>query len=351
MIKTEKVGLSNNDKITLISNLSTMLAAGIPILETVESLLDGAKGNQKKILDTLKDDLIQGKRVYASLERFPRAFDKVTINIIKASEEAGTLNVTLKDLIITIKKDMEFNDKIKSALIYPVFIMAVFVGVFLMILTVVVPKIATVFTRMDVVLPTPTVVLIFMSNTLLNYTIPVVAGSLATFGMFIFLWKKNKRFFLNIFFSLPYVSLLAKEIDLTRFSRSLFLLLNAGIPITNALELTEEVVTKKEVAKAIRHAKETVIAGKKLSEGFKDYKHVFPSIMIKITEAGEKSGSLDKSMQDASDFLDYEVTKTLKIVTALIEPLMLVFVGGMIGGMMLAIIAPIYSLIGQVGGR
>lgn len=345
----ERVTLSNSDKITFISNLSTMLSAGIPILETVESLLDGSKGSVQKILEVLKDDLVQGKRIYASFEKFPRAFDKVTINILRASEEAGTLNVALKDLIITIKKDMEFNDKVRSAAIYPSFIMVVFVGVLLMILIVVVPKIATVFSRMNVELPLPTKIMIFLSNALLTYTLPVVAVTFSIIALFIFAYKRYKRRVLRMLFSLPYVSNLARQIDLTRFSRSFFLLLNAGIPITNALELTEDIVTKKEVGLAITHAKEEVMKGKKLSEGFKDNKKVFPSIMIKITEAGEKSGSLDRSMQDVSDYLDYEVTNTIKLITALIEPLMLVFVGIMVGGMMLAIIAPMYQLIGSVG--
>lgn len=350
MKKLEKVSISSKEKITLVSNLSTMLTAGIPILETVDSLLDGAKGSSKIILDTLKEDLVQGQRVYMTLSKFPRSFDKVTVNIIKASEEAGTLNDALKDLVLSIKKDIEFNDKIKSAMIYPFFILLVFVAVFLMILVVVVPKISTVFSRMNVVLPLPTRILIFMSETLLTYTFPLIISIILLIAGFILFYKRKKRLVLRIIFSLPYVSLLAKQIDLTRFTRSLFLLLNAGIPITNALELTEEVVTKQEIAKGITHAKETVIAGKKLSEGFKDYKNVFPNIVIKITEAGEKSGSLDKSMQDASDYLDYEVSNTLKLVVALMEPIMLVFVGGMVGGMMMAIIAPIYGLIGQVGG-
>lgn len=351
MAKLEKISLSSNDKITLISNLSTMLAAGIPILESVDSLLDGAKGNQKKILETLKDDLIEGKRVHVTFEKFPKAFDKVTTNIIKASEEAGTLSVSLKDLIITIKKDIEFNDKIRSAMIYPAFIVVVFVGVLVMILTVVVPKISTVFSRLKVELPLPTKIMIFLSEVLLNYTIPVVLGIAGSLALIIYLYKRNKRMFLNVLFSLPYVSLLAMQIDLVRFTRSSYLLLNAGIPITNALELAENVVMKKEVAKAVGHAKDVVITGKKLSDGFKDYKKVFPNIVIKITEAGEKTGSLDKSMQDASEYLDYQVSNTIKLVTALIEPLMLVIVGIMIGGMMLAIIAPIYGLIGQVGNR
>src|SRR5258708_23644596 len=173
-IKTESVTLSGNDKLTLISNFSTMFSAGIPILETVEALLEDAKGNQKKVLETLRDDLSQGKHVYYSFSRFPKAFDKVTINIIRASEEAGTLDITLKDLKDSIKKDIEFSDKIRSALIYPFFILGVFAAVMLLMLTFVIPRIASVFSRLRVTLPLPTLIMISISNLLLTYTIPVV---------------------------------------------------------------------------------------------------------------------------------------------------------------------------------
>jgi type IV pilus assembly protein PilC len=349
--KPENVSLSGTDKLSLISNLSTMLTAGIPILEAVDSIREDSKGNPKKVLQTLSDDLKQGKRVWSTLEKFPLIFDKVTVNIIKASEEAGTLDVTLKDLIINIKKETEFADKIRSAMIYPAFIMVVFVGLMLMILTVVVPKISTVFSRLNVELPLPTKIMIFLSNLILKNTLPLAIVVAVLVVGFIFLYKRYRRYMVRALYSLPLVSRLAREIDTTRFTRSLFLLLSSGIPITTALELSQAVVVKKEVGQAIMHSKDLVSSGKKLSEGFKDSKNIFPSIMIKITEAGEKSGSLDKAMQDASDFLDYQVSGTLKTVTALIEPLMLVLVGIMIGGMMLAIIAPIYGLIGQVGNH
>jgi type II secretory pathway component PulF len=142
-----------------------------------------------------------------------------------------------------------------------------------------------------------------------------------------------------------------KQIDITSFTRSLYLLLSSGIPITTALELTEEVVMKKNIGRAIHHTHDIIVQGRRLSEGFREAKDVFPGIMIKITEAGEKSGSLDKSMQEVSEFMDYQVSKTLDNVTALLEPIMLVMVGVMIGGMMMAIIAPIYSVISQVGGK
>ena len=156
--------------------------------------------------------------------------------------------------------------------------------------------------------------------------------------------------FIRTLTALPMISGLARKIDLARFARSLFLLLNSGIPITSALELSQEVVMKKEIYDAIKHSRTLVQGGKRLSEGLKDYKGVLPSIMIKIIEAGERSGTLSKSMQDITEFMDYEVTNTLKTVTAMIEPLMLVGVGVLIGGMMVSIIAPMYGLISQVGG-
>jgi type II secretory pathway component PulF len=350
-MRTENISLSTSEKIGLISNLATMLTAGISILETVDSILEDAKGNQKKILETLRADLIQGEQLHTSFSKFPNAFNKVMVNIIKASEEAGTLDVTLRDLRDNIRKEAEFADRVKGALIYPVVIMIVFAGVLLMILVFVIPKISSVFLRLNMKLPLPTRILIFVSNLLLTQTIPVIFIMMTLVFGFIFLYRRNKKLLVNLLFSIPLLKELAKEIDLTNFTRSLYLLLNAGIPIMAALDLTMDIVTKKEVANAIAHCKELVLSGKRLSEGFKDAKQIFPSIMIKITEAGEKSGSLDRSMQDVSEYLDYQVSKTLHTTTTLMEPLILVVVGILVGGMMMSILSPIYGMIGQIGGR
>ncbi len=347
----KKLRISTADKLGLVSNLATMLAAGIPILEVVDSLLEDAKGNQRRFLESLKADLSQGNHVADAFAKFPRIFDNITVNLIKASEEAGTLDVTLEDLKSSIKKDSEFTDKIKGALTYPVLIMFVFAGVLLMILIVVVPKISNVFLRLNADLPLPTKMLIGLSQLVTNYTLFVALGTVITAVLIFVLYREKKREFLHFLFMLPLVSTLATQIDITRFARSLYLLLNAGIPIAAALELAQDVVLKKDVAKSILHCKEVVLAGSELSEGLKQAKDVFPSIMIKITEAGEKSGSLDKSMKDVAEYLDYQVDKTLKTLTTLLEPIMLIFVGVLVGGMMLSIIAPIYGLIGQVGIR
>ena len=139
-MRTQHLSISRSDKLALISNMATMLAAGISILEIIDSLLEDARGNQKKMLEIVKEDMSQGTHLYTSFERFPSVFDKVTVNIIKAAEEAGTLETSLKDLRENIKKESEFVDKVKGALTYPALIMVVFAGVLLLILTFVIPN-------------------------------------------------------------------------------------------------------------------------------------------------------------------------------------------------------------------
>lgn len=350
-MKTENITLPRSDLLGMISTFSTLINAGIPILETVDSLLEDAKGNTKKILESTREDLVQGKPLHLCFSRFPGVFGMVTINIIKASEEAGTLDVVLRDLRNQIQKDMEFMDKIKSALMYPLIIFVVFLAVLLLILVVVVPKIAVVFTQLKVELPLPTRILIFASNLIVNNTLFLLVILVGIgFGIFM-LFKFQKKIVLRVLYSMPLISTIVKEVDLTRFFRSMYLLLSSGIIITTALQLTEEVVMRKDIANAISYSQESVLAGRRLSDAFKDNKSIFSGIMVRIIEAGEKTGTLDKSMQDMSDYMDYQVSGMLKTLTGLLEPFMLVFMAGLVGGMMMSIIAPIYGLISQVGGR
>jgi type II secretory pathway component PulF len=347
----QNVTLKSTERLNLLSNLSTMITAGIPILESIDSLLEDSKGNTQKILQIMKEDILQGNHLYASFAKFPNVFDKVTVNVLKASEEAGTMDETLKDLYLQIEREMQFKDKIKGALIYPVVIVFVFLGVILMMLVVVIPKISTVFSKLNVKLPLPTKIMIIASNVLLEYTIPIIAGFIVA-GVFIFfIYKAQKHRILDMVYSLPAVRTLVKNIDLAHWSRSMYLLLTSGITITNAMELSGETVLRKDIAKALKHANDTVLSGKNLSQGLKDNRKLFSGIVIKIIEAGEKTGTLDKSMADVSKQMDYQVDNSLRNLTALMEPVMLVAVGILVGGMMLSIIAPIYGMIGQVGVR
>jgi len=351
MAKLQNITLNTSEKIGLISNLSTMLSAGIPILEVVNSILEDSKGGMRKILEITRDDLSEGNRLYTSFSKFPKIFDKVTVNIIKASEEAGTLEIALKDLRESIQRDIEFNDKIKSALIYPIFIFGVFFAVLIFMLVTVIPKVAGVFGNLRIELPLPTKIMVFVSDILTKHTFFVLLGFGIIIFLFVFLFRTKKALILDIFFSLPLISQVVRYVDLTRFSRSMHLLLTSGLPILECLELTEDVVIKRQMSKVIDQCKMTITSGKTLSEGLKISKGYIPPIVIKLIEAGEKTGTLDKSMLDISVYFDYQVTGALKTVTALIEPIMLVMIGIVVGGMMISIIGPMYNLIGKVGGR
>ena len=347
----QNITLKSADKLNLLSNLSTMISAGIPILETIDSLLEDSKGNTKKLLLIMREDILQGNHLWTTFEKFPNVFDKVTVNVIRASEEAGTLDQTLNDLHFQIEREMAFKDKIKGALIYPIVIVFVFLGVLLMMLVVVVPKLTSVFSKLNVTLPLATRVMMKMSDALLDYTVPVIAGFVVLAVFLFFIYKAQKKRIYDIVYSLPLIRNLVKNIDLAHFSRSMYLLLTSGITITNAMDLSQETVKRKDIAKALKHANDTVLAGKNLSQGLKDNRKLFSGIMIKIIEAGEKTGTLDKSMEDVAKQMDYQVDNSLKNLTALMEPIMLVVVGILVGGMMMAIIAPIYGMIGQVSAR
>jgi type IV pilus assembly protein PilC len=276
-------------------------------------------------------------------------FDKVTTNVIKASEEAGTLDVTLKDIRDNVRKSMEFSDKVKSSMTYPIFIMMVFFGMMAVNLFFVMPKISMVFTSLKVKLPLPTKMMIAASNFVSKNPIPIAATFILAAAIFMFFYTQKRSWFLNIIYSLPLISNLVNLIDLTQFTRSLYLLLTSGIPIVEALDLTSEVALMKRTNKVIFKAKEMVLSGKPLSQGLRSSKSFIPLIMIKLIEAGEKTGTLDRSMEEISEYFDYQVTNTLKTLMTLLEPVMLVIVGLLVGGMMLAIIAPIYSVIGSMG--
>jgi type II secretory pathway component PulF len=144
---------------------------------------------------------------------------------------------------------------------------------------------------------------------------------------------------------------MVQDIDLTKFTRSMALLMSSGIPITSALELTLDVVIKPQVRLAISDAYQVVMQGGRFSQGLSKRGKLFPGVLRKMIEVGEKTGSLDKSLQEASEFLDYQTSKKIKTMTTLMEPMMLVGVAVLVGGMMLSIVAPIYGLIGSIGAK
>lgn len=345
------VSLSKQEKLSLVSELGTLLASGIAVADTVDSLLKEAKGNRLKILTALKKDLEEGKTIADSFAKFSDAFDPISVSLIRSAEEAGTLDATLKDIVLSLRREIDFDDKVRAALAYPGMILLVFAAVLTMIIVYVVPKISTVFTRLKINLPLPTKILIAISNFVLSYAPFVAALVVVLIILTVLLYKYRKRDLTNFVFSFPYLSSLARNIDLAHFCHNTSLLLSAGIPINESLDLVKGVVSKKEVYKMVTYCKKAVDSGDTMSSGLKDFPKIVPQTMIRITEAGEKSGKIEDSMAELSEYFERRVENSLKTITTMIEPIMLVVIGLLVGGMMLAIIAPIYNMIGQIRTR
>ncbi len=339
------------EKQTLISNLCTMLSAGLPVLEVVETLLVDSKGGTRKFLLLLQEHLNDGKSISEAMQQVPQSFDPVTINIIKAAEGSGTLTEALKDLEVSLKNDLAFRDQLRTSMIYPVFIFVILVGVLLLMLTFVVPRIAKVFIGLHVALPPATKFLIDLSTFMTtNYQLLAI-GTFVVLALFAILINTQRRVMTNALFGLPFLKKLGREIDLARFTRSMSLLLKAGVPISEALALSREVILKKEIRHVADTMQQAITDGKPMSEGLQQVKHLVPTIMLRLVDMAERSGTLEGSMQNLAEHFQALVSQRLKTIAALVEPVMIVVVGILVGGIMLAIIAPIYTMINQVRAK
>lgn len=351
IIRSERIDIKNSEKMILLSNLSTLIGAGITISESIDLLQRDAKGNMKIVLDLLQKDVHQGKRIYIAFSQFPLIFDGVTISVLKASEEAGKLHLALNYLKDNMKRQGEFVNKVVFALLYPIIISIIFAAVFLLLLVYVIPQFANVFKQLNVEIPLPTKILFWLSDSLITYKWIYLGGVFIFISTVVLAFKKKKKEFMNFFMSLPLIRNLVIKIDLTRFMYNLHVLLISGITIINALELLETSVLNKSVRKMIVNCQKMVAEGKKFSAGLISSGEILPPLMIKLIEAGEVTGTMHQSAKDASEYMDAEVVNSLTYFTALLEPIILVLVAIVIGGILVAIISPIYGIIGQIGGK
>ncbi|HEV7454477.1 MAG TPA: type II secretion system F family protein [Candidatus Saccharimonadales bacterium] len=343
-----RIRLRSKEKLMLFSDLSTMLTAGIPILETIESLEHDTKGNLKEVLAELKRALNNGEPLSHAMARFPRAFDAVIINLMRAAESGGTLEETLQDIVKTTKKEIAFSSGLKTALIYPLFVMVLFTGIILLMLTFVIPRISKVFTNLHVHVPWATRQLIHASAFFIAHWMVVVPGIIGFVILLSMVISANRRTVIRMIFSLPGLKRLGLNIDLARLTRSLGQLLKAGVPIEETLTLSKRTVQKKQVIAVIEQMQRSIEAGKPLGTGLRKTNGVIPAMMSRSIETAEVSGTLEQTLHNLAEHFDTQVEDSVKAVSSILEPAMIVVVGVMVGGLMITVIAPIYNLTSQI---
>ncbi|MEK7130065.1 MAG: type II secretion system F family protein [Patescibacteria group bacterium] len=338
--------------ISFVDRLATMIKVGYALTDAVDVLhKDTTNPIFKEILLQVKFGLEKGQTLSSLLAKHPKHFSSIFISLIKAGESSGTLEKVLDHLSVQLKKDYDLRKKIKSALIYPVFLFILTVIVMLGMFIFIMPRLVKVFAQSEVELPITTKILLAVSK-VLSFNIPltlITAGFLAIFLITLVRSQAGKAILSRIGFHLPVVKKLMRQVALARFARTLSSLLGSGISILEAIDLTADVAGPSRYGQIIRGSKKSLEKGVPLSVYLSREPDLFPNLLLSMISVGEKSGELDNILQKAADFYEVEVDSSLKDLVVFLEPAMLFFIAIAIGFLALAIITPIYSLVGSIG--
>jgi len=340
-----------NDKIFLTKYLSIMLKVGIDLFQAINILLaDFEKSTLRALLAEIKDNLERGQPFYATFERYPQYFSKVFVNLVKSGETSGNLDEVFTDLTVSLEKEKELHGKIRSALVYPAMLFAMSVGILIFLTTFALPKLANVFSGGGFDPPAFSRVVFAVGLFVNQYIWIILSVSIAAI-VAIWIFSKSltgKLFIQNAMLRLPIVKKIIYSLAIRRFATTLASLLQAGVPIIEALRITAETVGHPKVrGSLLRIANEGVSKGLTLGDAFRK-ETIFPFVVTNLVAISEKAGHLDEILETLGRFYDTEVEASIKNSVAFLEPVMLLFIGAVIGTIALAIIVPVYQLVGQL---
>ncbi|HKL17238.1 MAG TPA: type II secretion system F family protein, partial [Patescibacteria group bacterium] len=326
-------GVKPKKMVFISRQLSVMVSAGLPLVQALKVLAEQSdKIFLKNILHKIADDVREGRRFSVALAQFPKVFDDFYINMVRAGETAGKLDEVLNYLADQKEKNYDLMSKIKSAMIYPAFVIAAVVGVMIIMMVFVIPQLTGVLQEAGVDLPLPTKILIAVSGFFSSNFILILLATILLIAGFIFWIKtpKGKAVWDDVLLKIPIFGDLFEEIYLVRFTRSLSTLIIGGIPISSALKIVAKVVGSSVYKETILDAVVDVEEGRSISSSFKDSPHI-PSMLSQLLSVGERTGRLDDVLQKISDFYSREVQNTLSRLVTLLEPIIIIFLGVVVG--------------------
>jgi len=328
-------------------NLGSMLTAGLTLSRAL-SVIDRQSSNPKLkgVVKRIIERINQGDPFYETLKENPKVFNDLYVAMVRAGEESGNLAESLQTLAVQMERSSTLMKKVKGAMIYPTIVIIVMVVLGVLMMIFVMPQITDVFKGMDKELPATTQVLIGTSDFLVNYTFFAIGGLFGgIIGFFYFLrtkWGKVTTSFLIP--KLPVIGTLAKETNSARTARTLSSLLNSGVDVLQSLRITEEVLQNVYYKEILREAALRVEKGTALSEVFIERKDLYPILVGEMILVGEETGSIAGMLSELAIFYETEVERKTKDLSTIVEPLLMVVIGGSVGFFALALIAPIYSI-------
>lgn len=346
-----KVALA--DLVVFTRQLATMLDAGLAMVQSLQALAE--QTTNKVMRDIIKDVTTRvesGDSFSAALQKHPKAFNKLYVCMVDAGEKGGLLAEILARLATYLENTARLRKKVKSAMMYPTVVTVVAIGITIFLLVKVVPVFGDIFKDFGAKLPAPTQMLISVSNTIQKYLIVVllVMGG-SVYGWFAYIkTKPGREFWDRVRIKLPIFGVIAHKICLARFTRTLASLIRSGVPILEVLNIVANTCGNVVMEKAIKTAAADIEKGEGISSALAKHP-IFPTMIIRMMTAGEQTGKIDSMLERVADFLDEEIETTLSGLTSLIEPLLIVFLGVVVGGIVICMFLPIFQLGNIVSGN
>jgi type IV pilus assembly protein PilC len=330
---------------------SVMIDAGLPLVQCLE-ILGSQQENKtfKKTLIQVRQDVESGASLADAMRKHPKIFNDLYTNMVAAGEAGGILDTILQRLATYIEKAVKLNSQVKAAMIYPVAVISIACIVVAIILWKVIPVFASLFESLGAELPLPTRVVIALSNFIGDFwwAMAILIGGGIFFTRRYYATHKGKRVIDGFLLKMPVLGVLLRKIAVARFCRTLATLTSSGVPILDGLQITARTAGNSIVEDAIMATRKSVEEGKTISEPLGDTK-VFPSMVVQMIAVGEQTGALDTMLTKIADFYEDEVDIAVAGLMKLLEPVLIAFLGVAIGGIVIAMYMPMFSLIGQIG--
>src|SRR5213082_2604994 len=343
-------GIGQKDLVVFTRQFATMIDAGLPLVQCLDILASQLDNLAfREVLTKVKIKVESGSTLADALKDHPKVFDTLFVQLVAAGEIGGILDTILNRLAAYIEKNEKLKSKVKGAMVYPSIVLIVAIGVTVVLLLFVTPTFEKMFKDFGGAMPAPTQFIIDLSKWLQSYILYMVGfiiGFVFAFRAWV-QWPKGRQQWDSFTIRTPIFGPLIRKVAVARFTRTLGTMISSGVPILDALEVVAKTAGNSVVEKAIRYTKEKISEGKTIVQPLGETK-VFPQMVVQMIGVGEATGAMDQMLTKIADFYDDEVDTAVGALTSMIEPVMMVFLGGVVGGFLVAMYLPIFSIAGSI---
>jgi type IV pilus assembly protein PilC len=347
-----KQRVKEKDVVVFARIFATMINAGLPLIQCLELLAQQEQNKTfKKIITSIKEDIEGGSTLSDALKKYPNVYDDLFVNLVAAGESGGILDVILQRLSSYMEKAMKLKSKVKGAMTYPASVLVISIGVVSLLLLKVIPVFQKMFEGMGGELPGPTLFLVNLSDYAQKYFMVAIVVAVVAFIAFKRFYKTERGTLIidDLILRSPVFGPLLKKVAVSKFTRTMATMMSSGVPILDGLTIVSKTSGNKIIENALMKVRKSISEGKTIAEPLLET-GIFPPMVVQMIAVGEATGALDTMLAKIADFYDDEVDAAVDAMTALLEPFMMVFLGGVVGGMIIAMYLPIFKMASVVGG-